>query len=163
VDNLVLFTTLPGWHALSYDYANGSIRATVKSMGARTNTLFDWAKNNDAAVDVTPTGFFIDKQTGPFVNRPEIHTIIQLQSIVANLLDRLSYVLPGNNMRIGAYTNKGKYSETEITITFSQITPTMLRLIGNQFKQLPLILSSAKITTTDGNLSGTIQLKALGN
>jgi hypothetical protein len=81
---------------------------------------------------------------------------------VNGIIDSMSYIIPGNNLGVTDPVSKGKYSERVITITFSDITTTTLDLIGRQFKNMPLVLTKLSITISNGRLSGTIVLKALG-
>jgi hypothetical protein len=161
--NLVLLNTIPGWAPVKVDYSGGTLRAAVISKGARTNLLYDWAERNHAGVNIESTGFFVTISSYT-LNRVEPTTISPLDSVLTTLIDSLSYVIPGNNMQIGTSTNRGKYSERTITINFDTITTSVLDLIGQQLKNMPVILQSASINMNDnGSLTGTITIKALGN
>lgn len=160
--NIWLLTTMPGWYPNAVEFANGTLRASVKSMGARTNLLFEWADQNHADIEIAQTGFFLKINSG-LTNRPRPATINRLNDVIANLIDSLSYVIPGNNLSIGTLTKKGVYSEREITINYSNISPTVLDLISRQLVNLPLVLVKVSSNiSTNGNLSGSITLRALG-
>jgi hypothetical protein len=161
-NNVSLLYSIPGWIPDHIDYSAGEVNAMVLSLGSRSNVLFHWAKMNHAAVDITPSGFFI-KLTIPLLNRLPPTTISQLDNVIAILIDKLSYVIPGNNLKLGSYVNKGKYTEAQMTITFNNISTLTLGLIGEQFKMLPLTLEKISIKNEKGYISGTIVIKALGN
>lgn len=161
--DIMLFYTIPGWFPITFTYGQGSLRVAVKSQGARTNVLFDWATKNNAKVEILSDGFYIIRSS-VFSNRQPTASIYQLNYVTASLIDRLSYVLPGNHLTIGKSISKGKYyDETSFTVDFNEITPTTLNLIGQQFKKLPFVLNKVEINVREDSLSGKIDITALGN
>lgn len=158
-----LLMNIPGWTIDSVDYADGKLTASVKSLGVRTNILFDWSVKNDAFIDITNTGIFLT-MSHQFVNRPTPQTINPLNNVIATLIDSMSYINPGNNMSVGTSMSRGRFGERQLVINFSSVTYQTLDLIGEQFKNLPLVLNkiSIKIDPT-GTLSGAITLLAYGN
>jgi hypothetical protein len=166
VNNIGLFFTIPGWTPVSFTYktleGSSVLDAAVKSEGARTNALYNWAAKNRVNVVLAPDGFHLVALLTPEI-RPAPDVIYRSDSVIANLIDRLSYILPGNSLAIGSSVDKGKYKEIEIAITFQAISPTTLNTVGQQFKALPLVLSKASGTVTNGSLSGSIVLTELGN
>jgi hypothetical protein len=127
----------------------------------RTNVLLEWAKKNKVNVEVGSNGYSLSKNMMTSTRLPP-NSIYNLKEVLSTLIDRMSYILPGNPIKIGQFSNKGKYTEVNLSISFSEITPTTLILLGEQFKKLPLVLSSVTINVTNNNLSGSIELKALG-
>lgn len=163
VNNIGLLFTIPGWYPDAFTYkSDKGFKTSVKSLGARTSVLYNWAKKNNLKIELQTTGFYL---TAALVvrDRPVPTVIYKLNDVIANLIDRLSYIIPGNPLVIGAYTDKGKYFETQLTISFDNLSPTMLNAIGQQLKTLPLVLSSIDATVSKGNLTGSIILIALGN
>lgn len=161
VDQIVQLLSMPGWFADSITYKNGLSQASVKSNGGRTDALLAWANNNNANVEIQATGIFINLNS-TLNNRPPPTTINKIRDVLASLIDRLSYVIPGNPIKIGTSENQGQYLQTSLSIEFSDISLTTLALIGKQFKGLPLVLSSAMITMNNGFVSGSIALTVLG-
>lgn len=159
---IMLLYTIPGWEPVSASYSKGSVRASVKSIGLRSNTLFDWAAKNRASVEVMPDGFYVTLDFF-LANRPPPSTMYELKYVIANFMDKLSYVIPGNNLSIGTSINRGKYIETPLTIKFSGITPTTLNLIGQILNAYPFVLSGVNVTLDIQGLTGTIVLTALGS
>jgi len=165
VNDIGLLFTIPGWYPSSVVYSTGEnkgIIASVKSLGGRTNVLYNWAGNNNLKVKIKPDGFYL---TAPLlaVNRPEPTVIYKLDHVVANIIDRLSYILQGNPVAISPYADQGKYMETQITISFTNLSTTTLDVIGQEFRMLPLVLSKVDFKVVNGSLSGSIVLTALGN
>ena len=160
--NIKQLYTIPGWFPDGIEYNNGVLRVSVKSNGARTDMLYEWAKKNNAAIEILPDGFYL-VISPRFFNRPVPMTINRLQNVIADIVDRLSYVLPGNPLKIGAFVDRKAFIETVLTINFNEIDPLLFALIGKQLKGLPLVLSNVSIKVTKGNLSGSISLEALGN
>ncbi len=154
--------TIPGWVPVSIAYGSGSLNATVKSSGTPLNVLFAWAEKNKATVQITSTGVSLILPIA-VNNRPAIKTISPLQQVIAETLDRISTVIPGNNLTLGPIADKGGYFETESNISFNELTLDTLNLLGEQLKGLPLVLVSMNLTIVNGTLSGVLVLKALGN
>lgn len=162
MNNIALFFTIPGWYPDSVAFVSGAVQASVKSLGGRTNTLYEWAEKNNVKVELHSDGFYL-VNTLASKNRPVPTVIYGLDNVVANLIDRLSYIIPGNPLVIGTYINKGRYFESQLTIRFQGLSPTMVSAVGQQLNTLPLVLSGMSVTVTNGNLSGSIVLTALGN
>lgn len=161
-DQIALLLSIPGWVPSTIHYGNGILSVGVRSLGARTNTLFDWAKLNHATVAVTEKGIFLTMQTS-FPNRSTPTSISYLTEVIAHTIDKVSYVLPGNVLRIDKIVDKEKYKETTVTISVNNITPETFNLLGKELQAIPLVLSSVDINVNKGTLSGTIILNALGN
>lgn len=161
--NIAVLYTAPGWYPESIAFTAQSIKAKMMSQGMRTNVLFQWGKRNHIDIVLEKDGFYAVMHPY-FYNRSPSLIIAPVRDLIAGLIDNLSYILPGNTIKMNNIIDKGKYNEASITITFSQITLSTLGLIGEQLKQLPMVLSSVDMQTTgDGSLSGTITLKVLGS
>lgn len=160
--NILFLYTIPGWVPDEVTYSNGKLRTSVRSLGGSANVLFTWAKQNDVTVDVLPEGFFLQWRMG-LTNRSTPQTISPLKEVLGALVDRVSYVYPGNVLQISAFVNKRSYNETSVTLNITDVTPATLDLLGQQFKDLPLVISNVTMKVADGHLSGSIILQALGN
>jgi hypothetical protein len=160
-NTIINFFSIPGWDMTSLNYTRDFVTARMVSRGMRTNVLLEWAKKNKVNVEVGSNGYSLSKNMMTSTRLPP-NSIYNLKEVLSTLIDRMSYILPGNPIKIGQFSNKGKYTEVNLSISFSEITPTTLILLGEQFKKLPLVLSSVTINVTNNNLSGSIELKALG-
>ncbi len=161
--DIIRLYSMPGWLPTTLNYKSNNLEVFVISSGARTNTLYAWAEKNDATVSVRSDGFYVVFNPVALLNRPRPDKIYSTGSVIANLTDKLSYVLPGNHLAIGTSMNKGKYVRTNITINFNTIVPATLGLIGLQLRNLPLVLNSITMNISDEGLSGSMMLTVLGN
>lgn len=159
---LELLMGLPGWEIAQIEYANGKLTASVTSNGTSIDILKTWARRSGAQVDLTPNGIkvILQIQAG---KRPIPRNIYPLKDVVANLTDKLAFVYPGNILKLGPFVNRGPYVEEMISVTVTNASPTIITLLGDQFKGLPLILNSMVLTGDNGFFTGTINLKAVGS
>lgn len=162
VEKITLLLRMPGWLPLSLEYARGELTVQIKSLGVRTDTLYNWAKMNRIGIEIRTDSIYLDIDTR-LTKRPPPETIHRLDEVIAYLLDSMSYVVPGNNLVVGPIINKGRYKERDVAIKFSSITLTTLDLIGQKLKDLPLVLGKVSIKINDGQISGSISLKVVGN
>jgi hypothetical protein len=162
-NNMTTLFSIPGWVVDSADYLNGVLNAHVMSKGTRSDVLFKWAEQNNAKIQVSVDGFHvIMKRTFP--NRGLPATIYRLNHVIAVLADSLSYIQPGNNMDVSVEVPRGRYTERGLKVNFTELTPGSLKFIGEIFKNLPIILVNVTVKVDSaGYLSGSINLKALGN
>lgn len=161
-EQILLLFSIPGWNPTNLTYEKGKLAVELKSLGINTALLLTWAKYNNFNVVVTPTGFSITTTVVP-VNRLPPKTISQLDQVIANLVDRVAFVLPGNSLKALPPVSKGQYSESQITISFTDITPVVFTMLGDQLTNLPLTLTNVSISFSNGFLTGTIKLVALGS
>jgi hypothetical protein len=154
---------IPGWTVRAVNYQAGTLIAQLQSNGYKIQSLIAWFQaDHTIKIEVKPNGIFLYK-TLTFNNRPIPSAIYPLQQIVANLLDNLANVYPGNIMQIGDYTNVSSFLTSTLTIDITDSSPITLRLVAAQFDNLPLVLQGINFTVTNGSLSGSIKLLALGN
>lgn len=157
--------TIPGWFPASVQYSNGVMQANVKSLGMKTSILYTWSDKHNAKIQIQQDGIYLTLTASSLQNRAEPASITSIQQVIAEMIDRLSTVDPGNNMTLGPVINRGKFSEQQIVITFNSLSVDTFALIGEQLQGLPLTLTrvTLNITNSNGFLSGNIILKALGN
>lgn len=154
--------TIPGWQPLSIKYAKGTTTAVMQSTGSQTETLLTWAKENNATVMIKSDGIYLSK-TGNVPKRPRPKTIYPLKEVLANFIDQLAIVYPGNHLSLSEFSNKTAYTDVTLTIKLEDVSPSVIALIGNQTKDLPFVLQGIILNVTDGSLSGSIILEALGS
>ncbi|MDR3490513.1 MAG: hypothetical protein P4M12_00555 [Gammaproteobacteria bacterium] len=164
---LSLVYDIPGWTPTSVDYVlnsdnAGSIHIAVASSGVKMQTLFLWAKKIDAKVEITGGGIFLNFQV-LFYKREAPTGVMPLERVVGNLIDNLDTVMKGNNLQLGKVEDKRSYSEAQLTLTIHSLSPDVFDMVSQQLRGLPLTLSKASFQIEQGNISGTINLKALGN
>lgn len=163
VNEIKILLTMPGWTIRSIDYANGVLTIGVMSGGSTVQDLFRWAEKNDFPVTVKPEGVFLTKNL-TFTSRPDPNRIYPIKEVIGVLNDRLADVYPGNNITLGQFINKGVFTSVPVTITLSAVSLSVLVLIADQLKDLPLVLTSFKVNVDSiNNLTGTMTLDALGS
>ncbi|HLB42956.1 MAG TPA: hypothetical protein VJN02_08965 [Gammaproteobacteria bacterium] len=154
--------TMPGWTGETIKYANGSVSALVKSGGSKIASLSKWAQTNGAAIEIKSDGIYVTMAI-PLANRARPQKIYSLRDVMARFIDELANIYPGNRLQMGVFSSKGVYQDVTFTITLDNVSPTMLALIGNQFKDLPFVIKKMDLNMNDGNISGSIFMEALGN
>lgn len=162
IKELNILLTMPGWYVKNLNYVNGVMVANVQSPGSKLDNLFTWAKINNANVNLQKNGVVVTIAL-PLVKRSRPENIYQFKRVLASLIDRLATVYPGNNLRIGNFTNKGSYWTITVSIRLNKITPTVLGLIGQQMKDYPITLQNISTSVNNGVVTGTINLTVLGN
>lgn len=160
--NLQLLFTMPGWDVKTVEYKDGMFSAAVVSSGSKTETLFAWAARNGATVDIKREGLFVLMKPS-LAKRSIPASIYPLKNVLANFIDRLSVVYPGNHIQVGEFQKKVVFTSTEVTVSFNGITPVIFGLIADQLKSLPMKLKSISMTVANGSLTGSIILEALGS
>lgn len=163
LDGLKLLLTVPGWQMSDVKYTSGIISAEMQSPGSKTEALFAWASQNNAEVKIQQDGIYLNLPV-QVQNRTAPTAIYPLKQVIGVFVDRLASVYPGNRINLGENANLTIYQQTALTIIIDRTAPLTLALIGEQMKDLPLILQSITLRFDNkGNLSGSILLQALGN
>lgn len=159
-----LFTMPPGWVPVSIKYSNDLLRSSVKSGGTSTHALFNWAKQNNATVDIQADGVFVNL-TLANEKRPVPTKIYPLKEVLSQMVDSLATVYPGNHLTLGEFKTLGPYTTVDLTINVEMISLINLALIGDILKGLPFNLKSIELSTSSisGLYSGTIILQGLGS
>lgn len=155
---------MPGWKSKSFQYDSSSLSAQVYSVGGTAKQLYTWADDNKYSVNITTKGYLV-YTSGSLSPRSAPTAIYPIKNVIGEIVDRLGRVLPGNNMSLSEISSKGPYKQVTITIQFSDSSPLQLKLIGDQLKDLPVVMQNIKVQVEDKGvgLSGTIILTALGN
>lgn len=157
-----IFFTMPGWQVSKVDYAKGNVSATVLSSGGSTEDLIRWGLASNVTVDIQMDGIHVTKKvTVP--NRSYPKTIYPIKQVLAIIVDRIAKIYPGNHLKVNDYISKGAYTDVTLTLTIESTSPVVLALIGDQFKDLPLVLRSITLELNKGSLQGSIMIEALGN
>ncbi len=158
------FYTIPGWTpaTLEYSAASDKMKTNVKSSGAKLNILFKWAAINHTTLAIESNGVYLMSSIA-VASRPGTTVISPLQEVIGEILDRISTIIPGNNLTLSPILDRGRFFETQLSISFTDLTLDTLNLLADQLKGLPLVLIKLSISINNGTLSGILVLKALGN
>lgn len=159
---LSLLNTMAGWNPVSGSYTPGSFIVLVVP-GSNIELLKNWAYANGASVSIGTSGVFVALPMS-IQNRLKPKVIYSLNNTIATLIDRIVLIYPGNHIQLGELKSEVVYSSIKINIMLESVTPIILALIGEQLKDLPLILTEIRLgTISNGQLTGTITLEGLGN
>lgn len=161
LDSFQKFSTMPGWNATTIDYLHGNLQVKVQSAGGTVEALNSWCILNNMSLSIKQDGMYVVASLFTPKRRPPT-VIYPLKEVIGTLVDRLSKVYPGNQMRLGEINSRNNYSDTIITLTLSSVTPDVIGLISKQFADLPLILQGFTLNAQNGILNGTITIQALG-
>lgn len=161
VDGLLQFYAMPGWSLKSMEYSNNNLTASVVTPGSKVQVLEDWAEKRHAFVEIKSDGIYVT-MTLQLELRPITRDITSLQDSIEKFIDRLISVYPGNNLRIDQPSSQGSYSEQNVVLTLDSATPALLKMIGQQMQDLPMVIKKITLTSSDSGLSGSINLTFLG-
>jgi hypothetical protein len=153
--------TLPGWVPTNIVYDGSTLTIEVGSSGGTLDILLAWVRNN--AVDFSNNneiGTLVFPVTAP--NRPLPNEIYNLDDVSAAVYDRLQASIVMGAVSYKEADLKSNYSSTEISVTFQQLSPDVLTLLGVELRGLPVVLEKCTFQVQNGLLSGTINLKILG-
>jgi len=163
VQGVNMLLTIPGWTISKMDYASGSITAQATSAGGKVEDLFAWAKANNVSVDVKSDGVYLGMPV-PLPNKRGFpKKIYPLDQVVAQYIDLLAQVYPGNNIKLDNKVSSGQYSQQPITVNLNGVSPDTVMLIGQQLQGLPMVLNGITVAVSNGSLSGTMTFNALGS
>ena len=156
------FFDMPGWIPKSFNCGQGSVVASVMSTGSPIEKLTEWASENDYTVAIRQDGIYVAASFNT-PNRLVPKSIYSTKAVLADLIDKLLIVYPGNHVQLGDFVNKTVYTQINLNIAFDQVSPLVLSLIGKQLKGLPLVFQGMPITVDDGKLTGSMNFIVLGS
>jgi hypothetical protein len=166
-NSVFILNTIPGWSPGVMTYTPGlpaKLRAKVTSKGIKVDVLYAWAYKNNVTIEMLPDGYYATV-ISVTRKRPPPNKIYQLRDVITNLVDTLSVIMPeSNNLSFTAFVDKRVFSQTVITLTFSELAPATYIMMADYLKGYPLVITQASISESDtGFLSGQIVFTALGN
>jgi len=153
---------MPGWAIEKIEYGRGTLSMKVVTKASTVQAVTNWAEQNESKLSIQQDGIYIltnillEKRATP-------RKIYSLKEVVANLIDRLSSVYPGNRLQLAEFKNKGLYQDVDLSIIIEAATPMLLSMIGEQFKDLPIVLETVSLVSENGVFNGKITFKALGS
>lgn len=153
---------IPGWETTGVTFAGGTYTIRVNSIGGPIAALNQWADNHGMNMSIDSQGATLT-MTSNLQNRDIPTTIYPFRQVLYTAIDRIDQVLTVPSVTLGAQTSTPSYQSMPITVQFTDISPSVLTLIGRQLSNLPIQLNSAQVTISQGLLSGSLQLTILGN
>jgi hypothetical protein len=112
---------MPGWLPSEITYVSGKLSTKVISMGSKIGTLFEWAKENNASVDLQQNG--IDLSLPVKIPKPRSRPakIYPLKQVIASFTDGLANVYPGNHIQLSIFNKKNAFMSVTMTVQFAQM------------------------------------------
>lgn len=157
-----LVSTIPGWQPTGVTFNGSTYTIRLNSMGGSVQWLNRWANARNIGMTLNSQGVVLTLGS-KISGRSKPDAIYPAKQVVELIIDRLDSIMPTHSVGLGATTNQGSYKTTLISIQFTEISPSVLNLIGRQLYTLPVKLLSAQVTFAQGLWSGVIQLTVLGN
>jgi hypothetical protein len=172
---------LPGWMPDHITFDNANARLQMHYWGGTTNSLLDWADNRNMQTTFVPTGAILslsfinqtinssiinsENGSSPDINQQVIldaNNQMDTNRVVADVIDRMAQVLADRAVVINSVVNQQAQNAVNLTISFHDIAPDVLMLIGAKLADLPVHLISGAADVNNGLLSGNIQLSVIG-
>lgn len=153
---------IPGWQATGVTFDGSNYTIQLNPMGGTVQLLNQWANTHNMSMTLTPQGVILtlpstlNKRTAP-------DTIYPLQQAIYIIIDKINQVLPERSVTLASTLNLPYYKSATLNIQFNNISPEVLKLIGRQLTNLPVKISNANVTISQGLLSGAISVTVLGN
>jgi hypothetical protein len=72
-------------------------------------------------------------------------------------------VLPGKSVQINNTQSNTVFNQTSLTISFKNVSSSILELMGKNLSDLPVVLTSFTASLANGLYTGNIQLNVVGN
>ncbi|MDF2867981.1 MAG: hypothetical protein K0S11_1451 [Gammaproteobacteria bacterium] len=162
-DTINALHSLTGWQASILDFDGGStLNVQMQSVGGRATMLLQWAKAQEARADLSSQGARIQFPVN-LPGRAVAPPMMKEDEVSASIVDKMLQTLPGRSVQINSPASSGGLVEERLTVSFSNISPTTLVLIGKQVEGLPVKLTKCSVTNTDGLLSGQLELLVIGD
>lgn len=161
VNRLLLLYSVPGWSATNIAYKGGAVQAKMKSDGNSIAALKKWCQENGCEVGIITSGIVVTFDLG-IKNRLKPKKIYPSREILANFIDNISVVYPGNNLALADNKLTGPFSTMKLTINLKEVTPVVLSMIGSQMTGLPFSINEIQAAQRGPYLFGTISLDGLG-
>jgi len=162
LDEYQMLFSLPGWNPKDAIFNNGTLTSTVQSQGSKLQNLYAWAQLNNALVIVRKDSVGVTI-VRTMENRPKPQNIYHLKAVLVKLIDNLATIYPGNHLTLGDTNDHNVYYDMNVTINLDNVSPDLIRMIGQQLHDDPIKLQNITVSVNNGSLSGAINLMILGN
>ncbi len=167
IENLAAFNTVftlvnsvSGWEPVSIKATGNSYLIKMNTLGGGVKELQTWAAKHNVTVNLTQQGVDLNYVL-PLTDRSKT-IFMNLQDALADVIDNMNKVLPTKSVALQASTKSGLTQEMKATVTYTNISPDILTLIGRAMTNLPVRVDNIETTISNGALSGNIQLTVVG-
>lgn len=168
---------IPGWIPQHISFDNNNTHLQLQYWGGTTSSLLNWADDRHMQISFTPSYAIL---SSVFVNTQNQVDISVAQNVantdttqpssskklstndanrvIAAVIDRMTQILPGEAVEVSSAFNQQNPRAVNLTITFRDIAPNVLSLIGNQLADLPVHIVNGNADINYGLLTGNIEI-----
>lgn len=152
---------MPAWGASKIRFDHGQYRIEVDVPTGGLELLAQWAKDNHFNYRIIPQGMELSV-TSYLKPRTKPDEIYDTQKIMEYLIDHLDNLLAKRSVQIDGTEEKGSTKVVQLSVNMSKVSPEIIELIGEEFKNLPIVINSMDLQLNAGLIEGTIQLSVWG-
>jgi hypothetical protein len=162
VHGLQKINQIPGWNVVSVEYDGETGSAKLKSIGGAATQLLTMSQAMGMVVSFSSSGTYINFST-TLNHRPLPDKIASTEKTVALIMDRMTHVLPKKSVSVDQTITNRVFKEVALTISFNNVSPEVLQLIGSNLDDLPVNVKSITVNVKNGLLSGYFKISVVGN
>ena len=161
VQHLDALYLMPGWKIAQLDYDQGQYTAILNAEGGSLWTVSEWAKQHYYQLQTT-------EKSARLTTRSALNTLTlssaqrPITETTQQVTQRLSQVLTADAIQIRRAPDENNLKKSMVTLKIRGLSPDLLTLIGEEFENLPLTLSSMTLTVKAGLVNGEIRLAIWG-
>jgi hypothetical protein len=153
---------IPGWVVTNVEFDGQVGNAKLKSIGGTATQLLTMSQSMGMVVNFSSSGVFVNFAS-TLNHRALPDKIASAEDTVAVVMDRMARVLPKKSVVVDQTITNQVFKQVEVTISFNNVSPEVLQLIGSNLDDLPVNVSSISVTVKDGLLSGYFKISVVGN
>ena len=162
VHGLAKINQIPGWIVTSVEFDGQVGNAKLKSVGGTATQLLTQTQSMGMVVNFSSSGVFVNFSSA-LNHRALPDKIASAETTVAVVMDRMARVLPKKSVAVDQTITNQVFKQVELTISFNNVSPEVLQLIGSNLDDLPVNVNSISVTVKDGLLSGYFKISVVGN
>lgn len=156
---------IPGWKIQGIEASLTGLKVTLVPANPAITAapLQQWADINQVKVDFTTSNATLYLPISVSNRAKLTHATLQpLLSLGSQLQQRLQTVALPEQVKLGGIESKDGYSQLVITVSFTQVAPDYLLLLGSMVKGWPVVLNGYRLSLQDNLISGSVDFALLG-
>ncbi|HEV2613703.1 MAG TPA: hypothetical protein VGV92_03225 [Gammaproteobacteria bacterium] len=162
IHGLEKINRIPGWMVSSVEFDGQNGNAKLTSMGGTATQLLTLSQSMGMVATFSSNGVFVNF-TSSLSHRPVPDTIANTEKTVAIIMDRMTRVLPKKSVSVNQTISNRVFKQVEMTISFNNVSPEVLQLIGSRLDDLPVNIESITVSVKNGLLTGYFKISVVGN
>jgi len=151
-----------GWYAGAVSYNGEIAQMPLHSLGGTATDLIMQSQALHMEITFSSEGAILHFPTN-LMSRGTPDHIAKSDQIVAIIIDRMMKILPGKSVQVNSTQSNSVFNQTTLTISFKNISSSILDLIGKNLSDLPVVLTLFTASLSNGLYTGNIQLNVVGN